>query len=120
MTIEKALTVLENQGNNFFQRAAAYSQIISYCDEKLKLEDTKKISYLTTAQNFIRKSKQKFLFLEVENERMEISRSDDLTSQDIGNAIFQLEYLKSYLEDKERATRELKERTEKIGQERTN
>ena len=117
MTIEKALTVLENQGNNFFQRAAAYSQVVSYCDKQLENETVKKETYLMTAQNFIRKSKQKFLFLKIGDKRIEVSRSDDLTSQDVNNMISQLTYLKHHLEEREQATRELKERTEKMGRE---
>lgn len=114
MTIEKAITVLENQENNYFQRAAAYSKIISYCDEKLKSEDAKKVSYLMTAQRFLHKSEQKFLFLEIENRRIGVSRSNDLNSQNIADVISQLEYLKSHLEQEERDAQELKDRIEKI------
>ena len=115
MTIEDAIKTLENQKNNYFCRAAAYSQIVSYCDKQLENETVKKETYLITAQNFIRKSKQKFLFLEIGDKRIEVSRDDDLTSHD--NVISQLTYLKHHLEEREQATRELKERTEKMGKE---
>lgn len=117
MTIEEAIKTLEKQKNNYFYRAAAYSQVVSYCDKQLENETVKKETYLTTAQNFIRKSKQKFLFLEIGDKRIEVSRSDDLTSQDVDNVISQLTYLKHHLEEREQATRELKERTEKMGKE---
>ena len=117
MTIEEAIKALENQENNYFYRAAAYSQIVCHCDKQLENETLKKETYLMTAQNFIRKSKQKFLFLEIGDKRIEISRSDDLTSQDVDNVISKLTYLKHHLEEGEQATRELKEHAEKMGRE---
>lgn len=114
MNIEKEIKILKDKENDYYQRAAAYSALVSYFEKQLEDSELKKETYMMTAQNYLNKSKNKYILLEFQGNNTMISRAKNLSIKNIADAILKLKQFKSALEEQQKETEELKTRVEKI------